>query len=377
MLRMKLAMSLLSVSLLAGAGCGWHPRDNTDVLLLVGLDGSNAFYRHFERLEPEDWTRSSLWSVDLESRQCRRITKARRFQGLVAEGDYYVFDKFDSPVDSGAKLWGVQVSTQEEFEILTATTGLGHYGSYVLMGTRVAVLSGAELVHYDLAERDVVGVFPVPDETRFVLDMHEDRALLQGWGDEDDIPTEGDSQEERELPDAWLALLDLADGTVSQMPPYYDSRSSVPIYVKMSGGWVVVCTSPTATEGNVDQIVRGYNISSREWKDLAVYHSEAAWPSPLGMALTLVAGANENFALVERIILGLDWDRAVVELIELESGERSQIGDVKGEMLFVSSLDSLLAEERVYWIDPMNRELVIHELATGTKRTLDLEYSEP
>jgi hypothetical protein len=366
---------LCGLVLILVSGCAPVQRDNTDVLYLAGVDGGNAFYRHFERWEGEEWTRSSLWSVNLQSGQCRRITEARRFQGLVAEGNYYVFDKYDSPPNAGERLWGVQISTEEEFEILTGASGLGHYGSYGLVGTRLVVLDGAELVHYDMAERAVVDAFPVPVGTWYLLDMHEDLVLLQGVEEGYEFPTEGGFQSEDELPDSWLALLDLTDGTVTQIPPYSDSWSFPPIDAKMATGWVVTSGPSMDTEEKSDYVVWGYNISSGDWKVLAEYESDAAGPLLLGMSLlNLVTGVNEDYALVERVTLGLSWDRAVVELIDLESGERSEIGDVRGEMLIFTSLRTILTEDKAYWIDPMNRELVIHDLATGTKRTLDLEY---
>ncbi|MCH8968031.1 MAG: hypothetical protein IIA66_02805, partial [Planctomycetes bacterium] len=137
------------------SGCG-GTFDETGSTSIVGVDEDHVFSRHFETYSGWEVLPSSLWSVDIDSGQTRRIQDATIQAGPQAGGDFYVTELKRGDGTRG-RLVGVQISTGRRMVIheRDLNWGTSFDTQHLLDGDRVLLLVGAELILYDLVAGSV------------------------------------------------------------------------------------------------------------------------------------------------------------------------------------------------------------------------------
>ena len=352
------------------SGCGGGGQSYEDVLLPVGAVDNQFYYLHFAEWSKVGDYPSSLWVVDVQTEESRRVAGPELQHYLEVSGDYYIFPTTEEGADGveTKSLTGVQISTGQRFTIFDGLENV----SYVLEGSRLAYAAGmpqTQIVVYDLDARDVLQTVDLPQGASGVWGLDDTRVLTF----QETPETEGDATSE--ATDVIPVLIDLDTGELTELPPGPQDWVPMPYGSNaLAGDWIVTTGMETVSgesSGAVPMSVVAWRISAGTWRVLATYEPAAGAMGVGPVAFAFVNDLNAAYAAVYGVT-GVDW---ATELIELESGERTELTGGGAESVFGSDTAiPYLGVGAAYWVDRSAGSLAVYEISSATRRTVTLGF---
>ena len=339
------------------SGCG-GTFEETGSTSIVGIDEDHVLIEHFQEYSGWEVLPSSLWSMDIDSGQTRRIQNATIQAGPQAGGDYYVTELKRGDGTRG-RLVGVQISTGRRMVIheRDLNWGTSFDTQHLLDGDRVLLLAGAELILYDLVTGSVTKTIELPETTTDLLALGEDQAVIR-LGD--------DAAEEL------VAVVNLGNGEILEFPPAPGNRQPLYLDTQLSHDWLVVSRFEKIDEQTWRNDVLAFHIPTLEWHVLAQSETfEFLTPSfLLPVALVFVTGIGESHVLVENDKYDLFGGYSRIELIELATKTRKTIFEMPQSILASSGfLSPALRGNEVFWINPLLNALHVYNIQTESLDT--------
>ena len=372
--RLFTCLALSTALFLSGCGSNAAPIYK-DVLVPVGVDGTQFYYQHFAQLAQGAQYPSSLWVVDLETGVSRRLAPAEvRPYWIEVSGDYYVFPTTLQGTGNVTKssLLAVQISTGERFTIFDELAE----ASFILDGSRVAYMADTpELVIYDLLTRAVLQRVALPEDASGVWGFRGNRVLTtrmtlpEGTADGSNAQVDGADLQNTE----WTFLLiDLDTQEQTEFVAGPEGWVPMPLDNALSGDWVVTSGMDAASDGSSEAMeIVAWQISTGTGRSLAAYEPAATSLGRPPIAFAFVSDLSDTHAAVYRMT-GLTWG---TELIDVQSGERTVLVNGGVDSLFGSDTAiPFLSDNAAYWIDRNERSLVVYEISSGARSTITLGF---
>ncbi len=337
------------------SGCGGI-FDETGSTSIVGVDEDQVFFQHFNTYSGWEVLPSSLWSMDLDSGQTRRIQDATIQAGPQAGGDYYVTELKRGDGTRG-RLVGVQISTGRRMVIheRDLNWGTSFETQHLLNRDRVLFLGGEELILYDLVTGSITATIELPEGTSDLLAFGEDQAAIR-LGDN--------------AADEHAAVVNLDNGEILEFPPAPGNAQPFYLDTHLSHDWLVVSRFEQIDEQKSRNDILAFHIPTREWRVLAQSDTFEFDPASFSFLGSFVTGISESDVLVEHTNYDLLDGYSQLELIELETGIGAMIFEMPQSILtFSGFLSPALRGNEVFWNNPLLNALHVYNIQTENLET--------
>ncbi len=382
----KLSWTLLGLLAILTTGC---PDALQDVLsddsgeaYPAGVDDRYFYYEYWpgnpEMIDPRV-DAASLWALDLATGETRRLEKPRPRIGLQAYGDYFVYEQQVGDTSFG-QIVAVQISTRQRTTISEYDSGWPAIGNphpiHILDGDRVMVRTQEGLMLFDLAEGAAMWTFDLQQDDELIA-FKGNQVLVARYEDEESDYWPGGAL-------AGLLIDVLTDEATQIAPPDgIELWSDAQLYGTVNGThisdtWILTTGyesfDPVDEEAPLRAYVLAYHIPTGTWDILAEGQIDVG-PDLTRMQgiMPFVCGLGDSHAVLSFSEFDMLPTSHRLELIDLESHDRRLIEEHSGISLLLSTLPTpLLHSQTAYWIDYLSKSLVLYDIESGQRRTLQL-----
>ena len=349
---------LVSSLLLTVAGCGNGIPFDESSTVVAGFGDGCVYYQHSKRYTGSGILPSSMWRLDLESLQARRVQEATPQDGLQVEGDYYVTELIRDGQTRG-KVVVVQMSSGRRTTLYERESYSGQPIVHGLSGERAIVLADGELRIFDVVGEEPLKTINVAADSTAIVAFRGDRVVLlrvDQFGSERAVLVDIVNEEQFEIPPA----------PGNSQPFYIDAH--------LASSGLVVSRVEEVGDGRARSDVLLFDVEAATWEILA--QAEAFDSYQFFPVMVVVFGyTGESVVVAESEFEGLDlaW---TINNIDVNTGDQSVIASGTQSFLDVDVPRPRLNDGRLYWVDPSLPLLVVHELATGREEFFSLRLPD-